>query len=44
MINLNQSQNHVWNDNRPQHPAVDSVDYKADTAYQIDKTDCFNLF
>ena len=44
MINLNQSQYHVWNNNRPKHPAVDAVDNKANTAYQIDKTDHLNLF
>lgn len=44
MINLYETDESVWNDNRPKHSTEDSVDYKADATNHIYDPDFSDIF
>ncbi|OPB91255.1 hypothetical protein BAZ10_07460 [Elizabethkingia occulta] len=39
VVNLNEANNRIGYNNRPKHPSVNTINYKANTTRQINKSD-----
>ena len=44
MVNLYKANQSVWDDNRPEHSAEDTINDKTDTTNHVDNSDFSNIF